>query len=317
MDDNYIITGMSSIINHDNVKTGIDLKDIEKKIMKGTTIKNSYDPQEKLAQELKNTAKSLGLTFGDTKFDINDNITEDTPPPPSNSIDDVNMFARKSPSPVIENRSWTSRMSQDKKDDSLDARTHEQKRRDHIDNIMGDAMGFSFEKEKKEDIKMVMLSEIDSLISTLSEEDADLSRIPQVTRMNSFDEVESVLKNLRHKNDHLRYCTFAEEFLLFGAHALEDLFDGNKTWFGRYKPDLTGWHNHVNIKLRRMRHDTGQLVNGVMSELNISPAARILFELVPSMVLYSRTRKQQYSKPNISVSDSEMDAARERIRSMN
>jgi hypothetical protein len=95
-------------------------------------------------------------------------------------------------------------------------------------------LGFSFEKEKREDMKCAMLAEIDSLMGNLAEEDVDLTRIPRVDRNSSYEEVEIVLKMLRHKNDHTRYCSFAEEFLLFGAYALEELFDGKRTWFGRY-----------------------------------------------------------------------------------
>jgi hypothetical protein len=193
----------------------------------------------------------------------------------------------------------------------------EQERREHIDTVMGntDSGGFSFEKEKREDVKCAMLAEIDSLMGSLVEEDIDLTRIPRVDRNSSYDEVEAVLKMLRHKNDHTRYCSFAEEFLLFGAYGLEELFDGKRTWFGRYQPDLTGWHNHVNIKLRRMRHDTGQLVNGVMQDYNIGPGARVLLELLPNMVLYSKMRKQQHHQPGI-FNDDEMLRHQQNIRDL-
>ena len=123
---------------------------------------------------------------------------------------------------------------------------------------------------------------------------------------------------LRHKNDHTRYCSFAEEFLLFGAYALEELFDGKRTFFSRYQPDLTGWHNHVNVKLKRMRHDTGQLVSAVMQDYNIGPGARVLLELIPSAVIYSKMRKQQYSQPSLTFSgnafsDEEMRRAHQNL----
>lgn len=311
MGDEYIITGMSSILNSENIKPGVDLKDLERQMVNKGFITKTDDPQDKLSKELNNTAKMLGINLSDDASDNNDdgetfnlnNVSNDT-------------FARK-PTVQVPEQSWTSKLSSERKDYSLDARTNEKERRHHIDSVMGDMTGFSFEKEKQEDIKIAMLSEIDSLIFSLGEEDVDLSRIPQVTRHSSFEDVESVLKNLRHKNDHLRYCSFAEEFMMFTAHALEDLFDGKKTWFGKYKPDLTGWHNHVNVKLRRMRHDTGQLVSGIMSDYNVGPTARIMFELVPSMILYSRTRKTQYNKANVNFNDSDIDAAKERIRSFN
>ncbi len=184
----------------------------------------------------------------------------------------------------------------------LRTRTQEQERRAHIDSVIGNdgiSSGFSFENEKREDIKCSMLADIDSLLSSLSDEGVDLSRIPSVTRNSSFEEVESVLKLLRHKNDHARCHSFAEEFLIFGACALEELFDGKRKWFGKYQPDLTGWHNHVNVKISRMRHDTSKIVSDVMQDYNIGPGARILLELIPSMVVYSKTRKQQYGEPGL------------------
>ncbi len=93
--------------------------------------------------------------------------------------------------------------------------------------------------------------------------------------------------------------------MLFGAYALEELFDGKRMWLGRYQPDLTGWHNNVNVKLKRMRHDTGQLMSGIMHDYNIGSGARLLLELVPNLVLYSKLRKSQHNQPDL-FSDAQM-----------
>jgi hypothetical protein len=199
-------------------------------------------------------------------------------------------------------------------------RTYEQERRSHIDTVMGAAdANHLFEREKREDMKCAMLAEIDSLKHTLENYDVNLENIPKVNRSSEFSEIESVLKILRYKNDNSRYCDFAEEFLLFGAYTLEDLFDGKRMWLGRYQPDLTGWHNNVNVKLKRMRHDTGQLVSGVMQDYNIGPGARICLELIPNLVLYSKMKKQQHSQPGlfIDAGDEEMEQAKSRIRDIN
>jgi hypothetical protein len=174
----------------------------------------------------------------------------------------------------------------------------EQKRREHIKRVVGsDQREFSLEKEKREDMKSAMLAEIDSLMDILVEVGIDLSRIPEVSQSSSYEAVESVLRTLRHKNDATRYTTFAEEILLMGVQALEELFDGKRMWFDKYQPDLTGWHNTVNSKLKRMRHDTGQIVSTIMHDYNISPGVRIMMELVPNMILYSNQRKEQHSQP--------------------
>lgn len=192
----------------------------------------------------------------------------------------------------------------------LPSYTLEKERRMRVDHIVGASdmgSGFSFEKEKREDLKCAMLAEIDNLISTLEEENVNLSRIPKVDSRSSYEDVEMVLKMLRHKNDHTRYCGFAEEFLLFGAYALEELFDGERVYFGRYSPDLTGWNHHLNVKLKRMQNDTSQIVSTVMQDYNIGPGARILLELIPNMVIYSRMRSHQHNDPGLYSEESMQD----------
>lgn len=198
----------------------------------------------------------------------------------------------------------------------LYARTQEQERRSHIDSIMGaETSSISFEEEKREDMKYAMLAQIDCLLTTLTDEGVDLSRVSKVDKDSSFANVETVLKILRYKSDHTRYCSLAEEFLLFGAYALEELFDGKRMWLGRYQPDLTGWPNIVNIKLQRMRNDTGPIVSEVMQNYNIGPGMRILLELLPSLILHSRVRRQQHGDANL-FSDADMAAAKGSIRGM-
>jgi len=201
----------------------------------------------------------------------------------------------------------------------LQQRTHEQERQSHISSVIGNMRGsdatetFSIEKEKEEDTKSQLLEQIDMLRITLEDEGADLSRIPEVNEHSPLDEVHSIHKLLRLKNDRNRYCSFAEEFVMFGAHALEEIFDGKRVWFNRYSPDLTGWHNTVNVKLRRMRYDTSNLVSGVMQDYNIGSTTRIALELVPSMFLHSKMRRQQFGSQTL-YSDDQMSSAMNNIR---
>lgn len=186
----------------------------------------------------------------------------------------------------------------------LERRTREQSMHDQVKNVMStmgssDAHFISLEEANKEDEKTNMLEEVDSLRASLEEEDAKgLDKIPIVTQANSYSEVENVLRRLRLKNDRARYTGLADEFLLWGAQGMEELFDGKRKWLGK-NPDLTGWSKEVHVKLRRMRHDTSTLVSGVMHDYNIGPGARILLELVPNMFMYAKRRKQNYGKSNL------------------
>lgn len=367
----HILTGFGDIANPDNIKPGINVKDLERQYIAGGIIQKQKDPQDKFKDEMQETARKLGINFGEVGGKPSSSSSAPSKPPqpklPSIGIDS-NQRAR---SPMYNSsqdddpedagsdgsvsgdesdheggdepekdedtspedpgdkgsddeapaarptwdRSW---LDGNKRGGDLTSKTAEQERRAHITSVMGEMGangGFSFEKEKKEDEKCRMLEEIDSLKYTLQEEDVDLTRVPDVGPKSSYEEVDAVLKMLRHKNDRNRYCSFAEEFLLFGAYGLEELFNGKNTWFGRYQPDLTGWHNHVNVKLRRMRHDTSTLVSSIMQDYNIGPGFRILLELIPNMVLYSKMRKQQHNQPTL-YSDEEIAQAQNRIRDL-
>lgn len=151
---------------------------------------------------------------------------------------------------------------------------------------------FSLEKEKREHERGIKLEKIDELRKTLESERVDLTNVPIVKSTSSDEEIDYSLKILVLKNDRIRFHTVAEEVILLGAYALEEIFDGKREWLGGYKPDLVGWHTHVNSKLRRMRYDTSTLVSNIMSEYNIGSIGRILLELVPNAFMYSRKKKK-------------------------
>jgi hypothetical protein len=218
-------------------------------------------------------------------------------------------------------RSWSQRDSRgDTRGDAGDEyQTQEQYRRERIESVMGStseqsSSGFSFEKEKQEDLKLAMLATIDSLITALEDVEVDLSRIPKVDRHSSYDDVHATMKALRHKYDHAQYVSLAEEFVLYGAYALADIFDGKRTWWG-YTPNLVGWHNVASVKMRRMKVDTGKFVSDFMRDYNIGPGFRLLLELIPSVFLYSKTKQQQHPEPGL-FSDEEMVTTTNNIRGM-
>ena len=160
-----------------------------------------------------------------------------------------------------------------------------------------------------------LLEQIDMLITSLQDEGINISRIPHVDSSSSIKEIESVHKILRLKNDRNRYCSFAEEGILAGAHTLEWLFDGKKTYMGR-RPDLRGWSATVNIKLRRMRYDTSTVVSNLMQENDIGSGWRIGLELIPSLFLFSRMKGNQQYNNNNTISNEEMNTAMNKIRDM-
>lgn len=363
----HILTGIEAVINLDNVKSGYNLKELEKQMINGGIIteKVKDNTSDKFMEELRMASQRLGISLGtdeqnkkaddsrgqdidyrkpdteykqssssnhrlDTEYRKSD--TESYKPP-----QDYHRPLKEIPRPAIEYQrpaedyqTESNESQQSDEEDNSDVTNQanefiskssreynqsayynspssskaslsmEQRRREHIESILNNDEDNEVElysdKEREEDLKAHMLDEIDLLINTLKEEDINLGEIPTLDMSSDFDDIKRLLDKLRYKNDHVRYCSMAEELILFGAHRLEDLFNGERTWFGRYQPDLTGWHRQVNTKLRRMRYDTGQIVSTSMESMNIGPTARIFLELVPNMFLYSNMMKEKKLK---------------------
>lgn len=183
------------------------------------------------------------------------------------------------------------------KDKALASITEEERKAQIADRVFGemkDMEDFDIQKETDEEEKAELIEEIETLADVLKDEGIDISRIRLPTIDDDMNQIMRARHLLRLKNDRIRSRIFAEEVILASAQGFEHFFDGKKEYFGK-RPDLRGWHNTVNIKLRKMRFESSMFVNSMVKTYNISPGIRLLLELLPSMFLYSRTRKRQHN----------------------
>lgn len=318
--DSYIISGMVDIVNPDNIKPGIDLRELERTMISGGVLPEQKQEkvEDRFEQDLKETAQRLGIEFtgADSDDDDDDNDAPQRSPQrspykspqrsphrtPYKSPQKSNYSPQASPQ-----RSNYSPQKSNYSPQRSPQRTNEQDRRSTISSVIGSHQDIStsLDRERMEDAKMSMLAEIDDLYASLKREGSDLSRITLPDADANYTDVEKTLRILRHKNDHIRYRTLAEEFLIFGAHTLGDICNGERVFFGRYRPNLKGWHNNVSVKLERMQHDTSKIVNTIIQDYDIGPGTRLLVELVPNMVLYSKSHSTQHGQNNV-FSDMEM-----------
>lgn len=333
--DPNILNGISHVINPGNVKPGTKYEDIERLMVSNGEISEVKDPGQAFKEELNMLTKSLGLSLEATpKSAITPSSAARSASPKmlkSYDRESANVGGKYASDSSDESDSDGGSAKESTHEPSggnsygpnpggeLQRMTQEQERHRQLETVMGSIDSgaqsmFNLEREQQEDMKSAMLEEIDFLWSSLEEDGADLSRIPRPQKSSSYDDVESVLKILRHKNDRTRYCSLAEETFLLGAYAIEDLFDGKKMWFG-HNPDLTNWHKQVQVKLRRMRYDTSNLVSGVMQDYNIGPGLRIILELIPNMLMHAKRRKSQFGTETI-YNEQELHAAMSNIRNI-
>jgi hypothetical protein len=163
----------------------------------------------------------------------------------------------------------------------------------HIDEL-------SYKKEQEEDTKSILLEDIDEIRMELEDDNVDLSRVPEVNQDSSLVDVQKVHKTVRAKYIKRRYMSMGHEIILAGAQGLGYIFDGERK-IGPYKPNLNGWHNEVRTKLRRMKYETATIVSNIVQEYNIGPVSRLLFELVPSAVIFSHMKATNVGKPGYNV----------------
>lgn len=339
MSQPHVITGMSAIVNPENIRPNIAIKDLEREMLNGGYLQQqTRDPSDRLAEVMQQAAKELGVDFGQDEQKTAFNGSSNGQSPRSFGADSRPFGASVlNPAQYDEEENSASDSDSDDEDDEqrgpnsggdsssyyapqtssfgsdLRHKTEEQRRKSHIENILGKSNeNVSLEKEKREDHKCAMLAEIDSLISSMEDSDVDLSRISRVTKDDSYESIEATLTILRHKQDHTRYCSFAEELIVMGACGLEELFDGKKVWFG-YSPDLTDWNRDVKLKFKRVRCDLSNVVSSSMANYNIGPWWRILLEFFPSAIMHSRTRKKQSRQIDL-FNDEAMAHANHRLR---
>ena len=181
--------------------------------------------------------------------------------------------------------------------------TDAQKKRDCIRNVVNNLETvkhqtvYNLEKEQEEDMKLHYIADIKIYMNMLEEDGRDINiDIPDIN--STYKEVKQVHRILQRMTDHQRYCSFANEFIIFGANCLEYIFDGKKEYFG-YKPDLTDWSVTVQSKLPRMKADTTKIVSNFVQGNNIHPLFRIGLELVPSAITHSKVRASQYGESDM------------------
>ena len=188
-----------------------------------------------------------------------------------------------------------------------------QERQQQLVSALGDGPSFTLERERYADVLSAKLEKIEIMRQSLEEEGIDCSKIPVVTSEDSDEKIEATYRTLSHKMDKQRYCSLAEELVLAGVNGLESIFDGQRVYFGKYRPDLTNWNITVQSKLRRVRPETAMTVGDIMRDYNISPMMRIAMELIPSAISHMRLRAKQDDKSGL-YHDLEMSKAINEIR---
>ena len=190
----------------------------------------------------------------------------------------------------------------------------------HLDNAMNSIRNDTnsskvIEHHEIKDSKITMIAEIEQLKEQLSSDDINVESYPTPTVDSTYESIKSVLDALKSKYDQNRYSSLAEEVLIGAANLLETVFDGTREipLFG-WRPDYTGYHNTVNVKLNRMQYETSNIVGRFFKKNHISDGARCALELLPTLFTYPKVNASQNKQQGISTSTQKYQSAMSSVR---
>jgi hypothetical protein len=317
-EDSINMVGISSFISSDG---SADIREIERSIVEQEEIQaisetKNEDMVSEFRKRIATMESSVGIPFGDNEggslFRVDNPEPEEQDDLPRSSLFNDPSSTRQMP-----------HVPPTYTDPHLNRMSHEQVKQRELQNALDSINitpsesieSFNLDREKQKDKKEMLLGQIDLLRQSLDDEGRKTDDIPPVTMENTFEEVESVYTQLRYRNDHVRYCSVANEFAQTFAYGLEWAFDGEKDYFG-FRPDMTGWDATLNIKMRHLSYETSSMVSETMNSYNLGNFWRLMLELVPSAILHSKMRKNKKGRSDTRPSDNDIAGSIGKIRDM-
>jgi|LakMenEpi03Aug12_release.lakeMendotaPanAssembly.Ray.scaffolds.fasta_scaffold41329_9 hypothetical protein len=310
--DASALLGMANLLNNSEIDNSLKPKNIEKELIQNSLEFDSlinhndelmnYNPINEYNQVIDNIIdKNDGndsdiYNDNDNDNDNNDNNKDDDA---ISEIDELitmsssnNHYNNNNNYNNYESNSFSYKLTEEQKnqklvDSVLDVRSES-------NTSYNNAMTFNIDDENREDLKVSLLEKIDNLMEELEDDGISLDKIPRVDYNTDLEKIEYVTKLLMLKSNRNRYASLGEEFILAMASGLEMVCNGDREFFG-LRPDLHGYSDVVKVKLRRLRNETSQVVGNVVEKYEISPFTTLLIELIPSLFLHSKRRKNQIS----------------------
>ncbi len=283
------IIGMSGLFNNAEIDNSIKPKFIEKELIQNTLELDTFENEDLLNYNPINEYNSVFESLLE-----NTNNVEEEEESNNNQDIETETISNKSDDYEIDNLINYSNKQQYDNNSFAYKLTEEQQNQKIVDKVLNNNNNFDYniEDENREDLKLTLLEKIDNLTEELEDEGISLSKIPKVDYNSNLEQIEYVAKLLMLKANRNRYASLGEEFILALASGLEIVCNGEREFLG-IRPDLQGYSDVIKVKLRRLRNETSQVVGNVVEKYEISPITTLLIELIPSLFLHSKRRKNQ------------------------
>lgn len=319
IDEPSNITGMGGLINQTGAQPNTDFSNLEQEVIRSLggfsqpSKAPRVDPVSNFTKELNtfSSAKADDFDFGfgggpsskDDDFDFDFGS--------SKKDDDFNFDFGNSKKDDERKRTYDFSYL----DNDFSSRTHEERRQQVVNSVYSDGPTWNLENDRQNDEKARLLDQIDNMRDMLIDEGAEkeIKMLQPLTSNNSLRDIQDRYNLLMIKIDRRRCGSFAEDVIMLGVHLVEHFFDGKKEFFG-HKPDMTGWNKTVATKIRRMRLPLAVSTQNMMSGLGMGVLPRLVMELAPSAILYSKMNKSIEGSAH--VTEEEFSDASNKLRNL-
>lgn len=143
--------------------------------------------------------------------------------------------------------------------------------------------------EELEDEKFDLIERYIWLKDGIASSGGNIKDLPDVSEDDSMDKIRRLFKRATHRNNLINHSDAGGNMILMSAQGLGNIFNGKRQLFGM-RPDLRGWVETVRPKLPRIRTETTNMVSSAVDYMGIAGFQKVLFELVPSMIVYANTK---------------------------
>jgi len=186
------------------------------------------------------------------------------------------------------------------KDNNFRKLTDDQRKQNITDSVINDVVpnmdnenGGDYEsayKLRDDDRRAEMLKDISELRNLIGKSGHQVDDLPQVDSNADIRDIERCYQSHRKYYDDIKFSNTSDDWVKIFAFGLEYLFDGKKTYFGQFSPDLTDYYKTIQTKTRFMRYDLSRTISKFSRKNNIHWIGSAIFTLIPSMIVYSRQK---------------------------
>ncbi len=182
----------------------------------------------------------------------------------------------------------------------------EERIRRQIGSVFASDSSDIYYEERDRDTKARYIERIQFLKQTLEDAGHDISYIEVPSINSSLDKIIGTARILEYKDKTERTCNIVGEASQWMALIAGEIFNGERTFFGRYQPNLEGWNKEVAFKFERSKPMIAESVGRVIQDNHIGSGLMLLTELIISAATYSTMKRNQKVRKSNEKNDNEL-----------